>query len=281
MRSVQRKFLLALAPWLLFPLLSAKSAPLETQVIYETGFEAALADIGWNISDSLPKITGAPRWNIDANGPIGGGPVSQGFSSLNFNDGVDYQPNSTTLMATSGNVTSPDIDLSALITGKLTFSCNYQTETPEKTPDQRRLLILKADDPSVTLLEASLATNQPAGIDLCPGMAAWHSHTVILDPTWGIVRIRFRFNSVNTANNAYPGWFIDDLKVAGEVSGGGAGVPGASGGEDGDSETSYCASVGKAGAPPAIIAAVFLLFWSVRRQKQHRLRLAPGRLQNR
>ena len=36
---------------------------------------------------------------------------------------------------------------------------------------------------------------------------------VALDPSWGIVQIRFRFNSVDDLFNVWAGWFVDDYEV--------------------------------------------------------------------
>lgn len=52
---------------------------------------------------------------------------------------------------------------------------------------------------------ADLETGQPVN--------PWHHHRVFLDPSWGEVRVRFVFWSVDDLRNGTAGWAIDDLEV--------------------------------------------------------------------
>ena len=67
----------------------------------------------------------------------------------------------------------------------------------------------------------------------------WHQHSIELDPSWGNVQVRFSFDTVDEVNNAFSGWFIDDIalvQVAGdEAATVGAATASAGGGGGGGS----------------------------------------------
>jgi hypothetical protein len=131
-------------------------------------------------------------------------------NSLNYNDGVDY---AIPAGANQGVATSDAglVNLTGTVSPKLRFFCNYETETNTTLPDRRDVLILN-DNLAVIHQTSILATVGAVNVDSCSAMGAWHEHTIDLDPSWGSVRLRFRFQASGT-NDAFDGWFVDDLKV--------------------------------------------------------------------
>ncbi|MBI2930617.1 MAG: hypothetical protein HYY16_03115 [Planctomycetes bacterium] len=188
----------AAAPWPTGPATSVYSEAFDGGA---TGFSfsAPSAPIEWAV-DSTPA--GAP-----------GGPSFSAPNSLNFNDGTDY---AATGVTPAGSATSPSIDIGGLEHAMLRFTCNYQTQA-STAADDKRWLEISRDGFATQDLQAQIIGSGPTSIGICGLMGQWHEHIVPLNPAWGTIQVRFRFEALNSANNAFAGWFIDDVKVTGVV----------------------------------------------------------------
>jgi len=152
-------------------------------------------------------------WAVDGSSAVApGGAFRSAPSSLNYNNGIDFNSPPATL--NKGTATSPVIDLSALGSPALVFWCNYDTETVDASKDKRSVQVSTdfTASPVVYLLNQQLAGTAVAPYQ-CAGMGTWHRHVIPLSRTWGMVQIRFGFDSVDGLNNGGNGWFIDDLAI--------------------------------------------------------------------
>jgi len=200
-----------------------------------------------------------------------GGPFVSAPSSLNYNDGVDYDYTytpTTPIGPTSGSAQSPRIDVSALGSPVLRFQCNYETDTPGTATDQRWVRIYSFDGIDILPLEQEIQFS--TGTGGCAAMGVWHEHVVPLDGlTWSTVVVSFDFDSITADDNTHPGWFIDDFSVAdssGSDGGSGGAPPGdgstaAGGGGDGGSASGLCSAAwGGLSLLPSFLALPLLLF---------------------
>ena len=170
---------------------------------------------GW----TLDAANNGVGWSNDGTpSGIGGGPAQTGANSLNYNNGTDYDSGA----ANSGFAASPQIDISGLTSPTLSFWCNYEDEALEPTFDQRWLEISN-DGFGTFQIQVQLLSTGASGLSDCGGMGQWHQHIVALDPSWGSLQVRFRFDSVDSLFNNFAGWFVDDFDVSG--AGGGNTTP--------------------------------------------------------
>ncbi len=171
------------------------SSPALPSSAYATIFEDST---GWTLS-GLWAVDGSPSG-------VTGGAGYNGTTSLNFNDGTDYDNGSTV----AGEARSPLVDVSFLQSPIFTFKCNYRTETTGADWDKRWVRIL--DESDALLAEYQLATlGGAATAQACAAMGTWHEHSIPLNPLWKKVRVVFKFDSVDNYYNNYAGWFLDDL----------------------------------------------------------------------
>ncbi len=166
----------------------------------------------WNFDTGLQGWTvtgdgGAVQWAADGSpGTVSGGAVSSPPFSLNYNNGTNYENGATH----SGTATSPVVNIAGTAGPRLMFRCNYHTETSGISWDHR---IIEIWSGATLLTSAQLSgSSNPAGA--CPGMGVWHTHTLPLDPAWGAIRVRTRFSTIDYIENAYPGWFVDNVEVS-------------------------------------------------------------------
>ena len=157
-------------------------------------------DNGWQFFGGKEGVA----WAIDATAADPG--KFAGKTSLNFNDGVDYHPTSGTKV--SGYALSPVIDLTALAADtavSLVYRSWHETEA-ENNYDRRyaeaSALAFTSD------VKQLFETNVGA-------MKGWKISSLDLTAYAGKkVRLRFRFDSIDSAYNKYKGWFVDDASVA-------------------------------------------------------------------
>jgi len=155
---------------------------------------------GWQFSAAI----GGVAWAIDATASPPG--KFDGNASLNFNDGVDYQPPTNTPV--NGIALSPVIDLTALAPSSpvaLVFRSWKQTENNNNF-DKR--IVEASADAFVSLPAASQLNN---GV----GNLGWRFEWLNLSKLAGTkFRLRFRFDSVDSAYNNTKGWFVDAIDLA-------------------------------------------------------------------
>ncbi len=147
---------------------------------------------------------GGVAWAIDATAADPG--MFAGKSSLNFNDGVDYQPSSGGKV--SGFALSPVIDLTGLDAGtevSLVYRSWHQTEANnnyDKRYAEGSALTFQTD------VQALQETNTGA-------MNGWKISSLNLTAFAGKkFRLRFRFDTIDGAYNNFKGWFVDNSSVA-------------------------------------------------------------------
>lgn len=109
----------------------------------------------------------------------------------------------------AGYLVSPPITLPIDLPVYLNFWYQYETETPYLHWDQRWVQISSSGGPFTNLLQLS----EDASLSSAPGV--WlHSPAISLaDYAGQAIRIRFYFATLDSANNAYAGWFIDDFSI--------------------------------------------------------------------
>ncbi len=164
---------------------------------YETSFDEK-TDWDWHLT-GLWSVDGSPS-------AAPGGTYRSAPSSLNYNNRLGTfdtgGPN-------SGEATSPVINVTHLSAPALTFWCNHKTEHVGCKWDRRFVRFLSRN--------GKMLAEHQLGVSSVPGGCAvagiWHSHLVPVDPAWGYVKVAFLFDSVDHLYNAYPGWFVDDVRL--------------------------------------------------------------------
>lgn len=155
-------------------------------------------DVDWAVDGTPADTTGDPYHSEPA--------------SLNFNDGVDYDASGSTVAGTA--VLNRNIALLETSNPQLSFWCKYETETAGASSLDERRLQISTDDFDSFVLNARLGTSGATNISACAAMNVWHEHVVALQPGWGDVKLRFRFDSGDELSNAFDGWFLDDLELS-------------------------------------------------------------------
>jgi hypothetical protein len=178
--------------------------------LFQSSFSSS---VGWTFSASNPN---GVAWNVDATpgSILGAAAFTSAPASLNFNNGTDYSGGSGVIVTGSATCDGGLINLSGTTSPVLTFWCNYQTESTGTGFDKRYVEFSNNNFGGPNLLSAQLAGTTPSGgIDACAAMGVWHKHTLALNPIWGAVRMRVRFDSGDGSVNNLPGWFVDDLAI--------------------------------------------------------------------
>ncbi len=179
---------------------------------FDTG---TYANQGWEVQSTDAFVI----WNGDPSPAevAGGASYFSPPNSLNYNNGTNYEAkfvsNGTTYSVTnSGTATSPEVDLTNESSPRLTFWCNFMTEA--STASDKRTLQISGNNFATTVLSAQLLlSGAGSNIGNCSVPGTWHKHTVTLDPSWGKIRLRVKFDTVSASNNGYAGWFVDDFLV--------------------------------------------------------------------
>ena len=155
---------------------------------------------GW--VPSSPASADAPLWSVD-------GAPSPGFfsaaCSLNFNGPKDNYACPAGATSVTGTATSSaSFDLSGAKSAVIKVKSYGAVATASHT--DLRYIEVSADD-FATAPISYLVSNYS-------GTGSWQSVSVDLTPLAGkIVKVRFRFDSVNCDSNSGAGWFVDDLEV--------------------------------------------------------------------
>jgi hypothetical protein len=162
---------------------------------YSDAFDCASTS-SWSLSAAAGSFKSA--WAIDGT-PNPPQPKS-GACSLNFNNGTNFDDN----VAVDGTATSPSIALPA--TGKVRLSFWSWHDTELSSNYDTRTVAVSADQFSSTPVQKQLENGDPG--------QQWLFQTIDLTALAGkSVQIRFSFDSIDAANNAGAGWFIDDVKI--------------------------------------------------------------------
>ena len=158
---------------------------------------------------TFANTSGSVQWDVDGSPPLvpGGASKSTPFS-MNYNNGMHFYDG----LPTWGFAATPILDLGLVQNPVLTFWCNYETETSGSLKDQRYVSIHN-DYVTMVYYDAQLFTDQGS----CDQMGIWHQHSIPLESSWGEVRIRFTFDSIDKFHNQFGGWFIDDIEIKGTI----------------------------------------------------------------
>ncbi len=110
---------------------------------------------------------------------------------------------------------------------RLVFWCLFDTENQEfpyteiRFGDSREVLIindnLDDEDRGSAVYQTRLGSHgvqiSPEGE--CSRRGEWHTHSIILLPEWGDVKVQFKFDTRDHLVNDGMGWFLDDIRLEG------------------------------------------------------------------
>ncbi|KAA3601504.1 MAG: T9SS C-terminal target domain-containing protein [Calditrichaeota bacterium] len=175
------------------------------QGILKIGERSSLLDVfsnnvnQWLFENDVPDN----EWKMDSTASqIGNSSAYKSAPySLNFNNGINFLSG---LEPTNGTATSPKIDISNLANPVLRLWTLHDTEmTNDK---DKRWIEISNNNFDSTVFAIQLDNN-----DL---QQSWLSKFYNLDSNWGIIQVRFRFESVDNLGNSGKGWYIDNFIVA-------------------------------------------------------------------
>ncbi len=167
---------------------------------WQEGFAAGNSS-GWHLS--APSAGNASVWAMDKTPAIPGGYEGE---SLNFNDGVDFANGSA---KAAGWAMSPVIDLTGVTTGNVTMWFKSWSQGEASTTYDKRWIDVSALGFSGTSADLKVELDNSSALQ-----AGWRWEAIDLTKFKGQkVRLRFNFDSIDGASNAFPGWFVDDLIV--------------------------------------------------------------------
>ncbi len=160
---------------------------------------------GWTVENSDPLV----GWNADGS-PLelgeGESHVSAPFS-LNYNNGVDIF---TGKGANKGTAVSPLVDLLSLDDPNLTFWCNFDSE--DALDYDLRWVQVYSPSSGTFHVKKTLHTTGNKGE--CSNQGIWHTHQIPLEKEWGVIEVRFIFDTVDEDKNTGKGWFLDDVEIS-------------------------------------------------------------------
>jgi hypothetical protein len=167
-------------------------------VLNET-FEGGSMPTGWSVANSSQTVI----WSVDAS-PNPPGYYSASYS-LNYNNGTDFDDGNYN----NGSVTTSAIDNSESTATSISFY--YQLETEDYSSfDWVMIEILDASDNSIIQTEGGDGVSIPEASTTWTLYTITGNATVIATPS---IKLRFTFSTDDSQDNAFFGWFIDDLKV--------------------------------------------------------------------
>ncbi|MCC7429737.1 SBBP repeat-containing protein [bacterium] len=145
--------------------------------------------VGWKIDQTPVSVLGA-------NTPFSGNACLK-YRNVNNYETANSESN-------KGSATSNfEVNLTNLVNPWVSFATLYETETSGTDYDQRWLEISN-DNFSTVLAQVQLQNDV---------MGMWSYKQIPLDPTWGTVKFRFSFDTVDELANNFSGWFVDDFEV--------------------------------------------------------------------
>lgn len=174
-------------------------------VIYEADFESGLGD--WSIDNDYGNGGGLWHLTTVCSSALSGHTVPTSLYygqdvSCNYDAGV---------VTTEGVVTSGVISL-AEVRAPIELSFHYYLETEVFAGYDIATVEISQDGGAFTEVAAN------GGGGLSDPSDGWEAKTIDLSALEGSdIRIRFGFNTVDTAFNAYPGFYVDDVNIMGVV----------------------------------------------------------------
>lgn len=110
-----------------------------------------------------------------------------------------------------GSLVSPDIDLSQATSATLTFWTWIYTEPGGGTDHDQKSVQVSTD--------GGLNWANLSGSPIPDDNRTWHQRAFDLSTYRGqTINIRFLFDTVDATGNSYEGWYIDDVRIAGDTA---------------------------------------------------------------
>jgi hypothetical protein len=151
------------------------------------------SDLFADSMESTTNWTASGLWRLSTNRS------ASGVWSWVYNNGVNY----STGARTTGNLLSPWIDLREASKATLDFKFWYKTEDTGRTWD-RKWVYASLDDTNWTMLAQITGPAEQ-----------WRDQSLDLGAYVGrFVRLKFTFDSIDQMNNAFEGWYVDDVRVS-------------------------------------------------------------------
>ena len=158
-------------------------------------------DADWHITGSDTAI----KWQADAT-PAAPGALTGG-ASLNFNNGKDYN----NLKEVSGTALTKYFYDATAVAGSMTLTFLSYNGVENSASFDKRYVELSTD--------GFVTVAQTVVLDNSKNRNVWWPETIDISGLKGKkFQLRFRFDSVDSASNTTPGWFIDEVSIyAGSV----------------------------------------------------------------
>lgn len=170
----------------------------------------------WVETHTDPGVTPV-RWNVDGTPATVNGQSTAG--TLNYNDGVDYNPASS--VANSGNATMVSaVNIGSAIAPELRFRHAWQVENWNGGNVDQTLVQVSNDNFATTPVNQDVVVNNTAASGSVTG--GFVQQAIALSPALGSIKVRFRFDTIDNFGNTFAGWFVDDVQIVDA----GAGSPG-------------------------------------------------------
>jgi len=156
-----------------------------------------------DMEDGFNDWSNSSNWDqTDEQNHSSGGSVSWGYEPGSASQGY------STGEANSGDLTVPPVSIPSTGTYSLRFYYQYETESQGVHWDQRWVQISTDGGPFQDVLQLS---DDPLNIWLqspAIDLAAYRGNTI---------RVRFHFETLDALNNAFRGWYIDDLSITAQA----------------------------------------------------------------
>ncbi len=152
---------------------------------------------------------GAGNWTVAGSDGLGGPALwhlsthRSASASTSFYYGLEAARNYNTGPRNLGSITSVPISLTGAQGVRLSFKYFLQKE-PTLSYDVARVFISNDDGATWTPLGDALTSADSLGVAVHMSLSAYDGQTI---------RVRFDFDTVDAIENAYEGWYVDDITV--------------------------------------------------------------------
>ncbi|HEY6169838.1 MAG TPA: Calx-beta domain-containing protein, partial [Verrucomicrobiae bacterium] len=177
-----------------------------TGEFFRTNFDGGLT--GFTVSNTFGL--GAGLWHLSTGRATNAGHSASNSLYYGTNETINGGGNYNT-GANQGVVISPSINLAGAAT-PLTLSFNHLLQTEANTNYDRALVEISTDNGNTFAL---LAGNNVAGGPIANTGGLWVPVNLDISSYAGRqIRLRFQFNTIDSAANNFEGWYVDDIVIA-------------------------------------------------------------------